>query len=67
MGYSQANTKGTMLYLNTKEVAFGKAGKMVRIYFFSKDQRPETECNLPEGYEVLMGKGGNTMFLKKIR
>lgn len=49
--YSHRNTKGTLYYLNAKDVTL-RGGKVQRIYYFSKDARPETETTLPDGMEV---------------
>jgi hypothetical protein len=49
--YSHTNSKGTQYFLNCKDVTL-RGGKVQRIYYFSKDQRPETACDLPEGYKV---------------
>ena len=51
MAYNHTNSKGVTYYLNSKEVVL-RGGKAQRIFYFSKDQRPETECELPEGYVV---------------
>lgn len=48
--YQHTNSKGVTYYLNTKMVTL-RGGKEQRIYYFSKDQRPEG-CDLPEGYSV---------------
>ncbi len=50
MGYSHVNSKGVKYYLNTKMVVL-RGGKEQRIYYFSKDQRPEA-CDLPDDREV---------------
>lgn len=51
MSYSHVNSKGTTYYLNTKNVTLN-GGRVQAIYYFSKDDRPETGCDLPTGYEV---------------
>lgn len=52
MAYTQTNPKGVKYYLNSKEVTL-RGGKKQRIYYFSKDLRPETAVDeLPEGMEV---------------
>ncbi len=51
MGYKHVNSKGVTYYLNTKEVTL-RGGKVQRIYFFSKDERPETAADLPDDMEV---------------
>lgn len=52
MSYTHVNSKGVTYYLNTMEVEL-KGGRKQRIYFFSKDERSATGCDLPEGYEVV--------------
>jgi hypothetical protein len=49
-GFSHTNSKGVTYHLNTKMVVL-RGGKEQRIYYFSKDIRPEG-CELPEGYIV---------------
>ncbi len=52
MAYTQTNPKGVKYYLNSKEVTL-RGGKIQKIYYFSKDLRPETAVDeLPEGMEV---------------
>lgn len=50
MAYKHTNAKGVTYYLNSKEVTL-RGGKQQRIYYFSKDERPEA-CDLPDGFEV---------------
>jgi hypothetical protein len=49
-GYSHTNSKGVTYHLNSKNVTL-RGGKEQRIYYFSKDVRPEA-TDLPEGYNV---------------
>ena len=49
--FKYTNSKGVTYYLNSKEVTL-RGGKQQTIYFFSKDNRPETACDIPEGMEV---------------
>lgn len=51
MAYQYTNSKGVTYYLNSKQVTL-RGGKLQTIYYFSKDERPETACDLPEGFEV---------------
>lgn len=51
MAYTYKNSKGVTYYLNSKKVTL-RGGKEQTIYYFSKDQRPETIDALPEGFEV---------------
>lgn len=48
--YKHTNSKGVTYYLNSKEVTL-RGGKAQRIYYFSKDQRPEG-TELPDGFVV---------------
>jgi hypothetical protein len=51
MAYKHTNSKGVTYYLNSKEVTL-RGGKLQTIYYFSKDERPETATDLPAGMEV---------------
>lgn len=51
MGYSHTNSKGVKYYLNEKEVTL-RGGKKQVIRYFSKDERPETAADLPDGFVV---------------
>jgi hypothetical protein len=51
MGFKHTNSKGITYYLNSKEVTL-RGGKKQVIYYFSKDERPETAAELPAGFEV---------------
>lgn len=48
--YKHTNSKGVTYYLNTKMVTL-RGGKEQRIYYFSKDERPEG-TDLPENMTV---------------
>lgn len=50
MAYQHTNSRGVTYYLNEKTVTL-RGGKQQKIYYFSKDERPEG-TDLPEGYEV---------------
>ncbi len=50
MAYKHTNSKGVTYYLNSKMVTL-RGGKDQRIYYFSKDQRPEG-CDLPSDMSV---------------
>lgn len=50
MAYQHTNSRGVTYYLNEKLVTL-RGGKQQKIYYFSKDERPEG-TDLPEGYEV---------------
>jgi len=47
MAYQHTNSKGVTYHLNCKEVTL-RGGKKQTIYYFSKDHRDETACELPE-------------------
>lgn len=52
MAYKHTNSKGVTYYLNSKEVTL-RGGKAQTIYYFSKDDRPETAVvDLPDGMKV---------------
>ncbi|MDQ5932403.1 MAG: hypothetical protein QG649_488 [Patescibacteria group bacterium] len=57
--YKHTNSKGVTYFLNTKMVTL-RGGKEQRIYYFSKDERPEG-CDLPEGF--LVGENPRNGFL----
>ena len=61
--YTHTNTKGVTYHLNKKDVEL-RGGKMQRIYYFSKDQRPEG-CSLPDGYQVTENPRNGFLVLKK--
>lgn len=50
MAYKHTNSKGVTYYLNSKNVTL-RGGKDQRIYYFSKDERPEAS-DLPSGFVV---------------
>lgn len=49
-GYTHQNSKGVTYHLNSKLVVL-RGGKEQRIYYFSKDDRPEAS-DLPDGFVV---------------
>lgn len=49
--YKHTNSKGVTYYLNTKEVTL-RGGRKQTIYFFSRDERKATACELPADREV---------------
>lgn len=66
MAYKHINSKGVTYFLNKKEVSpKGQAARL--FYFFSKDEREDTGCDLPEGYEILETGTHKLPCLKKIR
>ena len=51
MAYKHTNSKGVTYYLNSKEVTL-RGGKLQKIYYFSKDERPEAVNAVPDGMVV---------------
>jgi len=51
MAYSHTNSKGVKYFLNSKDVTL-RGGKTQKIFYFSKDERPEAVPSLPEGMVV---------------
>ncbi len=51
MAYKHTNSKGVTYYLNSKDVQL-RGGKQQTIYYFSKDERPESAAELPAGFVV---------------
>lgn len=51
MAYKHTNSKGVTYFLNSKLVTL-RGGKEQRIYYFSKDQRPEAVDAVPAGMMV---------------
>ncbi len=51
MAYKHTNSKGVTYYLNSKDVTL-RGGKQQTIYYFSKDERPDTGVELPDGKVV---------------
>jgi hypothetical protein len=64
MGYKHVNSKGVTYYLNSKEVTL-RGGKKQRIFYFSKDERPETAADLPEGFQVDENKRNGFLTVKR--
>ena len=65
MAYTQTNHKGVTYYLNSKEVTL-RGGKKQRIYYFSKDLRPDTAVDeLPAGMEVNVNQRNGFMTIKR--
>ena len=55
MAYKHVNSKGVTYYLNCKQVTL-KGGQKQMIYFFSKDERADTGCDLPADKKVVENK-----------
>lgn len=66
MGYVHTNFRGVTYYLNAKDVEL-RGGKSSKIYYFSKDERPETSVDLPADREVAENpKNGFCVIRKKV-
>ena len=50
--YQHVNSKGVTYFLNCKQVTL-RGGLERVIYYFSKDERSETACDIPGGMEVI--------------
>lgn len=65
MAYEYTNLKGMRYYLNSKELQL-KNGQNTRLYFFSKDMRPISACDLPNDKVVKETAHGLPVLKKKI-
>ena len=63
MAYKHENSRGVTYYLNSKLVTL-RGGKEQRIYYFSKDQRPEG-CDLPDGFSVNENERNGFLTIKR--
>ena len=64
MAYKHTNSKGVTYFLNSKAVTL-RGGKLQTIYYFSKDERPETVNELPAGYTVNENPRNGFLTLKR--
>ncbi|HKR82397.1 MAG TPA: hypothetical protein VJR27_05375 [Candidatus Saccharimonadales bacterium] len=64
MGYTHTNSKGVKYYLNSKKVTL-RGGKEQVIYYFSKDERPESAADLPDGFQVIESERNGFVTLKR--
>ena len=64
MAYKHTNSKGVTYFLNSKNVTL-RGGKKQTIYYFSKDERPETVNELPAGYSVNENPRNGFLTLKR--
>lgn len=62
--YSFTNKKGQTYFLHTKEVTL-KNGRVQRIYFFARDERPGSLESVPAGYTVVETTRTGMPVLKK--
>jgi hypothetical protein len=65
MAFKFTNSKGVTYYLNSKEVTL-RGGKKQRIYYFSKDERPEAVAELPDGMEVNENPRNGFLTVKRV-
>lgn len=65
MAYSHVNSKGVTYHLNSKKVTL-RGGKEQTIYYFSKDHRPATACDLPADRAVGENPRNGFLTLKKV-
>lgn len=64
MPYSHTNSKGVLFHLNAKEVML-RGGRPHTIYFFSKEERPQTSVDLPDTHEVRENANNGMLVLKR--
>lgn len=62
--YQHVNSRGVTYFLNCKEVTL-RGGHERTIYYFTKEERPETACDLPGGMEVIENKNNGFLVLRK--
>ena len=63
MAYSYTNTKGKKYFLNSKDVTL-KGGRNQTIYYFSKDERSDSGCDLPAVKQVVESPKTGLPFVK---
>ena len=63
--YQYVNKKGITYFLNSKEVTL-RGGQTYTIYYFSKDERPETASSLPEDKKVVENVRNGLPVLKNV-
>jgi YHS domain-containing protein len=66
MAYKHTNSKGVTYYLNSKDVTL-RGGKVQKIYYFSKDERPEAVNELPEGMTVTENAKNGFLTVKRVK
>ncbi len=64
MTYKHTNSKGVTYYLNSKAVTL-RGGKQQTIYYFSKDDRADTGCDLPNDRQVNENPRNGFLTLKR--
>lgn len=64
MAYQHTNTKGLTYHLNCKDVTL-RGGKIQTIYYFSKDERPETACDMPATWSVVENPRNGFLTVKR--
>lgn len=63
MAYKHTNSRGVTYHLNSKLVTL-RGGKEQRIYYFSKDVRPEG-CDIPAGFSVNENERNGFLTIKR--
>ncbi len=63
--YQHVNRKGVTYFLNCKRVVL-RGGHERTIYYFSKDERAETACDIPGGMEVFENPRNGFLVLRKM-
>ena len=63
MAYFYTNKKGKKYFLNSKDVTL-KGGRNQTIYYFSKDERSDSGCDLPAGKRVVESPKTGLPFVK---
>lgn len=64
MGHVYTNSQGKTYYLNKKESPV-RGNRIFTHYFYSPDKRPETDCDLPDGYEPVENPRNGFPVLRK--
>ena len=63
--YQHVNSRGVTYFLNCKDVVL-RGGHQRVIYYFTKEERPETACDLPGGMEVVENEMNGFLVLRKV-
>ena len=66
MGHTYTNSRGQTYHLNKKDSQV-RGGRIFTHYFYSPDKRPETDCDLPDIYEVVENPRNGFPVLRKKR
>ena len=57
MAYTYTNSRGVTYVLHSRETTL-KNGLQRTLYFFAKDERPDSMNSVPHGYQVVETKNG---------